>query len=290
MIRRLSLFFAVIVLLTSCASTHVNPLLSQEPDTTLAKKEIKVLRKEANPLWEKRNEKISLFEFLVVGEKIARSSHGDEEDLIRMARASYLAGEYFSSTDQEKAHYFELSSNWSEAALARNIFFKERVLQHNLPADQALDTLNKKDAEALYWFSVALGKWAITQSLATQLKYKDRIKMMIDRVSTLRPHYFYGAVYRYNGVYYASLPGFGEDNLKKSKFNFEEALKKSPDYFANHTLYAELYAKKVDDQELRRKHLDFVVNGDPNGLRDYYPEQMLEKERAKQILKGMITQ
>ena len=109
---------------------------------------------------------------------------------------------------------------------------------------------------------------------------------MIDRVAVLNPNYFFGAVYRYYGVYYALLPEFNEEDLKNSRKNFEKALKKSPDYFSNHFLYAEYYAKKIDDQVLFKKHLHAVLQGNPHHLEGVYPEQILEQRRARKILEG----
>ena len=42
-----------------------------------------------------------------------------------------------------------------------------------------------------------------------------------DRVEELQPDYFYGAVYRYWGAYYAGLPSFAGQDLDRSKRMFE---------------------------------------------------------------------
>lgn len=288
MIRRYSFFFIVIAV-SSCASARMNPILSQEPDIVLKKEDLKALNQQANLLWASRHLKESLVAFIEIEENVSRSKSRTEEDLTRLARAYYLQGEYFSADLKTKIELWEKASNWAEKALTLNSAFKERILTQKVPTDQALDTLSKKDADALYWFAVALGKWASTQGLATKIKYKDRVKKMIDRVAILQPHYFYGAVYRFNGVYFASLPVFNQEDLKNSQANFEKALKRSPDYFANHVLFAEFYAKKVDDTALYKKHLEFVVNGNAKSLKDVYSEQVLEQTRAAQLLEGMKT-
>jgi hypothetical protein len=279
-----TLFFIFICLLPACASTRFNPLLSQEPDSHPPAPELIELQKNNPKLWAKRNNRSSLAAFIYSNEKVAKSSLGTQSDFVLQARAYYILGEYFSNTNDERSAQWNEASNWAEKALTFNLKFKESLLVKKKPAELGLDTLTKKDVDALYWYAAALGRWATTQGISSELKYKDRVKQMIDRVAKLNPNYFYGAVYRYYGVYYALLPEFNEDDLKNSRKNFEKALKRSPEYFGNHVLFAHYYAKKMNDQTLFNRHLQIVIKGDPHQLKDVYPEQVLEQNRAKSLI------
>ncbi len=278
--------FGVVLLLPSCASTRTNPLLSQVNDGELSKKEFKTLSKKSAKLWQIRNEPGALEEFLSIEQKIANSKQSEQNDFVLLSRAEYLLGEFFTEDDHGKTLHFERASNWAEKALTFNARFKDALLRQKLPTELALDVLEKKDSEGLYWLAVSLGKWASRKGISTSLKYKDRIKKMVDRVAILNPHYLFSAVNRYYGAFYASLPGFNEEELRLSRSYFEKAIKLGPDYFSNHVLFAEYYAKKVDDQALFRKHLEVVVKGNPHHLKDFYPEQILEQIRAKKLLEG----
>lgn len=278
--------FTVASLLSGCASQRKNPHLSQSPDIEISKKDFNKMTADAEQLWQKRNQKDSLLNFIRIEEELSRSNQQTREHLIELARAHYLLAEYHGDSDREKSKHWEEGANWAEKALTENPKFKQKIINEKLPPEQALSTLTTKDAEALYWFAVNLGRWASKQGLADILKYKDRVKKMIDRVQALSPNYFYGGIYRYYGVYYALIPGYTEEDLKNSRKNFETALKKYPEYFSNHVLYAQYYAAKVEDDVLFKKHLNFVVKGNPKNLliKDAYPEQLMEQARAKRLL------
>lgn len=273
----LSFALAISFALSGCASQRINPLLSQSADVELTKKVFDQKNRRAIELWNLRYQKESLQSFIQAEEEIARSNFRNSEHPVLLAKAYYLMAEYHVDSVTEKAKYWETGANWAEKAIEQKV----------LP-NQTLARLTPKDAEALFWFASNLGRWASTQGLTQVLKYKDRVKKMIDRVAELQPTLSYGAVYRYYGVYYALLPGYTENDLKKSKAYFETALKKYPEYFSNHVLYAQYYASKMEDSTLYKKHLNFVVRGNPKllSLKDVYPEQLLEQARAKKLLEG----
>ena len=288
-LRKVSAFFFLSFVLSACASNRTNPLLSQDPDINTSKTELTELSKTTVKLWAKRHERESLIQFISTNEKFAKSSLGTQNDAVLQARAYYILGEYFSLTNDEKSGNWENATNWAEKALTFNPKFKEALLKQKLPTDQALDVLTKKDIDALYWFAASLGRWVTTQGVSSELKYKDRIKKMIDSVAKLNPNYFYGAVYRYYGVYYGLLPQYKDADLENSRKNFEKAVKRFPEYFGNHVLYARYYAQKVGDIDLFKHQIEFVLKGNPHSLKDFYPEQTLEQNRAKSISSEGIT-
>jgi hypothetical protein len=49
-------------------------------------------------------------------------------------------------------------------------------------------------------------------------------------------------------------------------------------------MYAEFYAVERKDRELFKKHLETVINGNPNALPDVAPENKYEQEIAKKML------
>jgi len=278
---------AAALLFSGCASARKNPLLSQAPDSAISKKDFLKKSHEADRLWNDRNESQSLSDFIRLEEELSRSRLQTKERLVRLARAHYIRAEYDLDGESARADEWDLGADWAEKALAENRCFRRKVVDRKMPPDQALSCLNARDADALYWFASNLGRWASKQGLSTILKYKDRVKKMIDRVRELSPNYLYGGIYRYYGVYYALIPGYTDENLKKSRKYFETALKKYPEYFSNHVLYAQYYAAKVGDDSLFKKHLSFVAKENPKNisLKDAYPEQLLEQNRAKLLLK-----
>ncbi len=281
-IFRLYTCFAFIV--SGCSTSHVNLILSQDLDPLIGKKDLLKMHKESASLWHSRNKREDLDAFIALEVKIAKQPSPPREDIIRLARAHHFLAEYLESSEEEKAKHFALGSDYAEKALIYNAKLKEKILVEKLPPEQALNECKHQDAEALYWYAINLEQWAEKQGLSTLLKYKERVKKMIDRVAELSPELHHGAVYRYYGIYYAQAPGFANGDTKKSKTSFDNAVGKYPEFFANHVLYAEHYATKMDDQALFKKQLTIVINGNPKLLKEYLPEQTLEQEKAKRLL------
>ena len=270
-------------LLSSCATQRINPLLELNPKETDISQEAVDSKKETQ-LWNHRYQKPDLEEFLKLQEPRAKTANATREQMIKISRAHFLLAEYFDASSDEKQSHWEAGANWAEKALTLNPQFKARRVQQKIPSEQCLDTLKAKDGEALYWFAANLGEWAKSQGLNTILKYKDRVKKMIDRAQELAPHYLFGAIYRYYGAYYASIPGFNAEDLNNSKKNFEKAIRKYPEYFGNHVMYAQYYAAKVKDIALYKKQLKWTIQGNPKTLREFYAEQFLDQEKAKKLL------
>jgi hypothetical protein len=263
--------------LVACASPRVNPFLSQQADTKLTQAEFNKGTQTANALWPERYKKASLEKFIRLEEQLAHSSFQTREGWALLARAHYFYAEYHVTDWAEKTRQWELGADWAEVALHRG-------RPDHAPPEQYLHELDTLDVPALYWYAANLGKWTQRQGLNTILKYKAHIKKMIDRVEELSPDYLYGAVQRYNGVYYALLPGYTEEDLKKSRTYFEEAIKKHPDYFANRVYFAEFYAKKMDEKKIYNQQLQIVIHGNALKHKEVYPEQILEQARAKKLL------
>lgn len=203
-----------------------------------------------------------------------------------LARAHLLWGDYFSDNESERCAAWESGSQWAEKALTFNPVFKSRVVHQKLPPIQALDTLATKDAEPLFWFATATEKWSHCKGVSTELQYKDRIKKMMDRVAQLDSSGHQGSIYRYYGVLYSQIPGFNSEDLALSKTHFEKAILSDPTNFTHRTQFAQYYAKKIDDEDLFRNQLEWVIQTIPNRHKEDYPEQILEQRRAQKILEG----
>ena len=281
-IFQLSLFLTL--LQTGCSSQRLNPLLSQAIDPKLSLSELKSIHKNLNELWKKRSEKTQLLEFIKVSQSITNEPSTSETDLSKLARALYILAEYLTPNPNESKVIFENAANYAEKALSLNPNFRTKIIQEHLPPEQALTVLTFNDSEPLYWLAVNLGKWASLDGVQTMLNYKVKVKKMIDRVAELNPDLLHGAVLRYYGVYYALLPEFTASDLSHSKSNFETGIKKYPEYFANHVLYAEYYATKVENQKLFTHELKQVIHGNPRLIKEFIPEQILEQEKAKKLL------
>jgi len=274
-------------LLTGCATYRVAGWDKKDQVQVLSAKEEKQMMKNALAHWEKRHVKADLEQSLELLEKISLSNPNNYEAFILLSRGSYIMAEHHVTSKEDKLKVWERGAYWGEKAMATNPEFKKSVTVLEKNVEDSLDTLTRAQVDAVYWSAVNLGKWGKLTGIATILKYKSRIKKMIQTVEKLDPNYFYGAVYRYWGVYYAVAPFFAGESLEKSLQNFEKSFKLQNDYLGTHVLFAEHYATRKGDKDLFKKRLKYVVDQKINVLKNIVPEQVLTQKKAKRMLANM---
>jgi hypothetical protein len=268
---------------------RTNPLLSQEPDENPSPRRLQELTQRLSVTWKKRYVSSSNLEFIQTAEELARTRARSQEWLVKLSRAYYLRAEHLSLnpslTTNEKLQSYLWGAHWAELALTLNPEYKSRVRNQRLAPENLLDSIQPHQHEALYWHAVNLGRWAQHAGLTEVLRYKNRVKKMIDFLAARSPQLFHGGVYRYYGSYFALQPGFNERDLEQSKRYFESGLSKFPNYLANRTLYAQAYAIKMKDLELARRLLEPAAQFKLRIDDEEYPEQHLEQIRAQSLLK-----
>ncbi|MBU6152657.1 MAG: TRAP transporter TatT component family protein [Bdellovibrionales bacterium] len=239
----------------------------------------------ANPArWARRDQRDSLKAFISAQKTLLKSPRRKEADFVRMARAEFLFGEYFSVESKEKREHFAESANWAEMALLENPEYRRGI--DGPHPEKAIYSLGKKNMEGLFWHAYSLSKWAELMGVGTSLRYRNRIQGMMERVNQLRPDYFHGGAHRYFGIHFARQPGLNEEDLALSRKHFEQALRSGPDFFSNHVSFAGIYGKKIENPALIKKHLEIAARGEPGTLPGFKPEQILEQKRARKILEG----
>lgn len=280
------LFYITILLLSvSCASRQAG-WENQTKAVELSSTEKTSLTKKAKDNWAKRAETDKLKESLQAFEQIHQTQPDDLETLTYLTRGYYfLADSHIEDIEKKKATY-ERAAAFGEKAMATNDAFKKKVASGKTVED-SLDTLTEKEVPAIYWSAASLGKWAKASGIAAALKYKTRIKAMIDRVEKLKGDYFYGAAQRYWGGFYAVAPSFAGGDLKKSKINFDKSIAIAPEYIGTKVLMAEVYWTKAGDKKQFEATLKDVLNSNFDNHPELGPENIWEKKKAKKLLEKM---
>lgn len=277
-----------VVLASGCASRQT-AWEKSEAVASLAPAQKTQYLNEAKKLWSTRQNRSDLESALTKFKAVAESDPSDYDTMVYLARGYYLLADAHLEDIEEKKKNWEISVSWGEKAMITHPEFKSAVADRKESVTDSVQFLTKKQIDALYWSAASLGKWAKNSGLTTTLKYKSQIKRMIERVGELNSDYFYGAVYRYWGVYYAVAPGFAGGSMEKSLENFQKSFKVANNYLGTHILYAENYAAKQGDKELFKKELDFVLKSKADIIPELTPEQILEKKKAEKMLANMET-
>ncbi len=274
-----------LMLLASCASRE-SGWSQKTKSVSLTAKEVSTLKAEALKLWKKRVHQESLEQALAKFELLHGAIPEDLDTLVYLTRGYYfLADAHYEKVELKKTTY-EKATSFGEKAMATNLNFKQKVEGGTAP-EAALDTLTLKEVAAIYWCAASLGKWAKSSGIAAQLKYKTRIKAMVERVGKLKPDYFFAAVPRYWGGFYAVAPSFAGGDMTKSREYFEKSLKGASEYQGTKVLMAEVYWAKEQNKKEFEKNLNEVLASKYDDHPEIGPENALEKKKAEKLLKQM---
>ena len=236
---------------------------------------------EALKLWEKRDEQKSLEEALAKFEQHHKANPQELETLVYLARGNFLLADFHQTKNDQKMETYEKARKFGILGMSTNPEFKKTMDADDI--ETAVSKLSEKEVPAMFWTAAATGKWARLNGVFSSLKYKDEILALIKRVEALNPKFFHSSVPRYWGGYYAVAPSIAGGDMKKSKQNFEEAIKASPEYLGTKVLFAELYWVKQGDRKEFKRYLEEVIAA-PNDSVELGPENRMEKKKAETLL------
>jgi hypothetical protein len=250
---------------------------------SMSSTEMTSVKSEATVLWRGRAEQAKLEKALEKFLQLHLANPNDLEALVYLTRGNYfLADSHLQETEQKKKIY-ELAASYGEKAMATNPAFKKLVTDGKSIED-SLDSLTLVEVPAMYWTAASLGKWSKISGIASQLKYKTRIKAMVSRVEKLSPEFFFGAPSRYWGGFYALAPSFAGGDIKKSKVQFDKSLKIAPEYQGTKVLMADVYFTKTGDKKAFEAALKEVLASKFDDHAEIGPENSLEKKKAEKLL------
>ncbi len=242
--------------------------------------EAKVMKAEATRLWQKRDDQQSLEESLSKFEHVLSAEPNNLEVLTYLTRGYFTLAELHLTNEDLKKRNFEKARTFGEMGMALNPDYKKLA---DKEIEEAIEKLTVREVPVLFWTAASLGKWARLNGIMSSLKYKGVILAMIKQVEKLKPDFYYGAVPRYWGGFYAVAPSIAGGDMKKSKKKFQEAMSVAPEYLGTKVLYAELYLVKKEDKKEFKKQLSEVLIA-PNGPQEIVPENLLEKKKAEKLL------
>ncbi|MCZ6806397.1 MAG: TRAP transporter TatT component family protein [Deltaproteobacteria bacterium] len=185
--------------------------------------------------------------------------------------------------DKYKATHEEGIGAAEHALAAMSSAFSDRMASGSL-IENAIEVLGPPAVPALYWRSSNLGRWAILESFATLLSYKDEVRAIMQFCLDNDPEYWYQAPDRYFGIFFAKAPAFSGGDMTKSIEHFQVSIDAAPHYLGTHTFVAEEWAIKEADRPMFEEQLNFVLNTDPNIIPAIVGENTCEQRKAKILM------
>ena len=244
----------------------------------------------AAPFWAKRGEQAELQKALDVWTAAIDKDPEDVETLGWLARGHYLMtyGHHGKENDRDvMLKGYKAAADYAMQGIRAASSEFVACLDTGDPVDDCVKHVPKEAHMSLYWYAVAISRYAATDSFPTLLFYKNQVFSVMQRCLELDENFFFGAAHRYFGAFYAKAPDWAGGDLNKSKEHFDKAIEMAPNYFGTRILMAELYATKAEDEDMFQELLQFVIDNDPNSLPAVAPENKLDQEVAKQLLEDM---
>ncbi len=274
----------LLLTLAGCASKRQSGFDSSDSVSSLSDKEAQSLKTEAKKFWATRHIKADLEQSINMWEKLSRTDKADRETYQALTHGYYLLADAHEEDLELRKSLWEKGALFGEKAMSQNPQFAANM-NDKKTLEESLSLLGNDDSASMYWTAANLGKWAKFSGIATQLKYKGRIKALVEGVERVNPTFFHGAVQRYWGGYYSVAPSFAGGDMNKSLKAFTASIEQAPAYLGTKVLMAEVYYTKKQDKKAFEATLKEVIATSDSISKELMPENVLEKKKAQNLLK-----
>ena len=133
----------------------------------------------------------------------------------------------------------------------------------------------------LFWWATNQVWYLNSKPAMERLNSREILEVIMHRIISLEPGYFYGGPYRFFGLFYTRIPGV---ELIQSKTYFEQALANHPEYMGNAVQMSEFYNQKAGNRNQFHTQLKLVVSKDPTTDPEILPENLFYQDRARSLL------
>ena len=134
----------------------------------------------------------------------------------------------------------------------------------------------------LFWWATNQAWYLNSKPAMERLNHRELLEVIMHRIISLEPDFFYGGPYRFFGLFYSRIPGV---ELIQSKTYFEQALATHPDYMGNAVHMSEFYHQKAGNRDQFQIQLESVISTDPTTSPEILPENLFYQDRARLLLK-----
>ena len=249
--------------ITSCSKrSQIDPI----------KLNIEFLINQGNLLWEQRTDSLALEKALHCINSAKEKRPKDFELSIFLSKLKFTKALFFENKPNIQSDLFWEASELCQSAVLSHADFIKIFNSNNESYSQMINLLSeapKSVIDGIYWWAVNL-KWYLSKKpVLERLKYRELLEVLMHRIISLEPNFYYSGPYRFFGSLYTRIPGV---ELSQSKTYFDQAIKSNPDYLGNSVQMAEFYYQKSGERENFNRILTKVLEKDLNE----YPELMSE--------------
>lgn len=170
-----------------------------------------------------------------------------------------------------------------EALMLRNDAWRE-ALEGGAKIQDAVVHLTADDAPAAFWAASNWSRWGELKGILRVALDIPKVKAANQRILELAEDYYAGGVHRFFGAYWIAIPPFAGKDVDKGRLHFERAVELFPDHWETKVMFADYYARELQDKELFVSLLQSVIDAelDPNDT--YYFEHLVAQDDAARLI------
>lgn len=265
----------------SCTSFDSN-------QTTHLSHNVDFLIKKGKEHWEKRSVSENAYWANSFLSKAHQLRPGDVETGLLFSQTCFYIGKYLENNDKKKDSLF-LNGTVTAMSIVLNISPNEINSKSILHPDanrthliEKIESSEKSSFPAMYLWALNFGEYIFSKPVRNRMNQKDLLEFLFNSIYKWDPTYDFGGPIRILGILHTRLPGM---NVKKGKEYFDRAINLFPNCLSHRVSLAEYYYVKSGYREAFHDELNLVLKIDPTQIPDIMPENLMEQERAKLLLK-----
>ena len=200
---------------------------------------------------------------------------------------SFTRAYFFENDTKVQDSIFSRGSKISEKAVMTH---KDFIPIYNASEGDSAFRLLSAIAEAplstvpgLYWWGVNLAMFLNNQPVLDRIKYRELLEVIMHRVISLDPGFYFGGPYRFFGSLYTRIPGI---ELSQAKTYFDQAITAYPEYLGNSVLMAQFYFQKAGRREDFHNILKTIIEADLNKYPEIMADNFFYQNKARTLLEN----
>ena len=282
------LYFKQIVLSLSTLTLVLFSLKCSQslPQTGAINQNIDFIIEQGENIWEQRSDSNSISK----AEHFINRAHKERPnnlDLsVLLAKIIYTRAYFFETRNETKEELFlKASLICKNAVLVHPDFsfiFNQSQGDSSFKIMSVLAEAPQSVVPGLFWWATNLGRYLNNKPVLERLKQRELLEIIMHRILTIDPGFYYSGPYRFFGALYTRIPGV---ELSQSETYFDQALLANPGYLGNAVHMAEFYHQKAGNREQFNSILNQVINTDLTNYPELMSENFLYQDKARSLLK-----
>ena len=273
-------------LIISCAILFTWHCSSQKIELENAQSQnIDFLFNQAKHFWQQRSDSNAVIKANQILGLVNKVENDNSELLNIYSQALFFQGMFLEKTKTKKDSLFFKGAEVAEYSVLNDSLFitilNKTEGDSSFKILSALSIAPKELVPSMYWWATNKLWYLNNKPAIERINQRELLEIIMHRIISLEPDYFYGGPYRFFGVFYSRIPGV---EISQSKNYFQKAINSYPNYFGNKVQMAEFYHQKAENRDLFHNQLKSLIDIDPSIDPAILPENIFYQKRAQQLI------